>query len=106
MPPEPSPANSITSGEVARLAVLARLALTEEETATLAGQLGVIVGAVSAVAEVSSAEVPPTSHPLPLTNVTRPDVIRPSLPREDVLAGAPAAEGGRFRVPRILDDEQ
>ena len=52
-----------------------------------------------------AADVPPTTHAVPVENVIRPDVVRPSLPREVVLAGAPAAEDGRFRVPRILDDE-
>jgi aspartyl-tRNA(Asn)/glutamyl-tRNA(Gln) amidotransferase subunit C len=49
--------------------------------------------------------VPPMSHPLPLTNVTRPDVVRPSLTAEEALAGAPAAEQQRFSVPRILDED-
>ena len=52
-----------------------------------------------------AADVPPTSHAVPLVNVTRPDVVMASLPRDAVLAGAPQAEDGRFRVPRILDDE-
>jgi aspartyl-tRNA(Asn)/glutamyl-tRNA(Gln) amidotransferase subunit C len=60
---------------------------------------------VAAVAEVAAADVVPTSHPLPLTNVTRPDVVSASLPREEVLAAAPEAEDGRFRVPQILEDE-
>jgi len=50
-------------------------------------------------------EVPPTTHAVPMTNVMREDVARPSLPRDVVLAGAPAAEDGRFRVPRILQEE-
>jgi aspartyl-tRNA(Asn)/glutamyl-tRNA(Gln) amidotransferase subunit C len=52
-----------------------------------------------------AADVLPTTHAVPVENVTRPDVVVPSLPRDDVLAGAPAAEDGRFRVPRILDVE-
>jgi aspartyl-tRNA(Asn)/glutamyl-tRNA(Gln) amidotransferase subunit C len=56
---------------------------------------------------VSDVEgVPPTTHAVPVENVSRPDEVRPSLPREAVLAGAPDAEDGRFRVPRILDEEE
>lgn len=92
--------------EVAHLARLARLALGEAELDTLAGQLDVILGAVAQIAEVTdAADVPPTSHAVPLENVTRPDMVVPSLTREQALSGAPAAEDGRFRVPRILDEE-
>ena len=96
---------AITRNDVAHLARLARLALSDEELDSLSGQLGVILGAVARVGEVAAADIPPTSHSVPLTNVLRPDVVRPSLPVEDVLAGAPAAEDDRFRVPRILDEE-
>jgi len=54
---------------------------------------------------VAAADVPPTTHAVPVENVARPDVVRPSLPSQAVLAGAPAVEDGRFRVPRILDVE-
>ncbi len=57
------------------------------------------------VAEVAADDIPPTSHAVPLTNVVRADVVRPSLTPEQALSGAPAVEGGRFRVPRILDEE-
>ena len=96
---------SITRDEVAHLARLSRLALSEEELAHLGGQLEVILGSVARVAEVSAGDIPPTSHALPLTNVTRPDVIRPCLDQQAALAAAPAQEGGRFRVPRILGEE-
>ena len=96
----------ITREEVAHLARLARLALDDSELDRLAGQLDVILGAVAQIAEVTdAADVPPTSHAVPLENVTRPDVITPCLDRERVLAAAPAAEDGRFRVPRILDED-
>jgi aspartyl-tRNA(Asn)/glutamyl-tRNA(Gln) amidotransferase subunit C len=96
----------ITRDEVAHLARLARLALEDEELDRMAGQLDVILGAVAQIAEVTdAADVPPTSHAVPLENVTRPDVVTPSLPRDKVLAGAPEAEEGRFRVPRILDED-
>ncbi|HVM28243.1 MAG TPA: Asp-tRNA(Asn)/Glu-tRNA(Gln) amidotransferase subunit GatC [Mycobacteriales bacterium] len=98
--------SEITREEVAHLARLSRLALDDAELDGLASQLDVILGAVAKIGEVSdAADVPPTTHAVPLENVQRPDVVRPSLPREAVLAGAPDAEGGRFRVPRILDEE-
>jgi aspartyl-tRNA(Asn)/glutamyl-tRNA(Gln) amidotransferase subunit C len=96
---------AITRQDVAHLARLARLAVTEEELDTFAGQLEVILGAVARVGEVAAADIPPTSHVVPLTNVLRPDEVTPCLPREAALAAAPAAEDGRFRVPRILDEE-
>ncbi|MQA09255.1 MAG: Asp-tRNA(Asn)/Glu-tRNA(Gln) amidotransferase subunit GatC [Pseudonocardiaceae bacterium] len=97
---------SISRDEVAHLARLARLAVTEEELDTFAGQLDVILRSVASVGEVAAEEIPPTSHAVPLTNVFRDDVVRPGLTREQALAGAPAAEDGRFRVPRILGEEQ
>jgi aspartyl-tRNA(Asn)/glutamyl-tRNA(Gln) amidotransferase subunit C len=72
---------------------------------TLASQLDVILGSVARVGEVAAADIPPTSHAVPLTNVLRPDEVRPSLPRDHVLAEAPAVEDHKFRVPRILSDE-
>ena len=96
---------AITRAEVAHLARLARLALSDEELERMASQLDVILGAVARVGEVAADDIPPTSHSVPLTNVFRPDEVRPSLPRDAALAGAPAAEQGRFRVPRILDEE-
>jgi len=98
--------SEITRSEVAHLARLSRLALEDAELDQLATQLDVILGAVAKIGEVSDAEgVTPMTHAVPIENVTRPDVVMPSLVREDVLAGAPAAEDGRFRVPRILDEE-
>ncbi len=96
---------AITRAEVAHLARLARLAMTDAELDHLSAQLDVIISAVSRVGEVAAADIPPTSHAVPLTNVFRPDTVRPCLPQEAVLAGAPEAEDGRFRVPRILDED-
>ena len=105
--PETTPTGGITREEVAHLARLSRLALDDAELDGLAGQLDVILGAVAKISEVSdAADVPPTTHAVPVENVQRPDVVRPSLPRDAVLAGAPAAEDGRFRVPQILADEE
>jgi aspartyl-tRNA(Asn)/glutamyl-tRNA(Gln) amidotransferase subunit C len=96
---------ALTAADVGRLAELARINLTPEELAHLAPQLEVILAAVAQVSQVAAADVPPTSHALPLTNVFRDDIVQPSLPVEAVLAAAPAAEANRFRVPRILGEE-
>ena len=95
---------TISRDEVAHLARLARLAVTEEELDLFAGQLDVILTSVARVSEVAAADIPPTSHAVPLTNVFRQDVPRPGLTQCQALSGAPAAEYGRFRVPRILDE--
>ncbi len=97
--------SAISREEVAHLATLARIDLQPAELDRLAGQLDVILGAVATVREVAGDDVPATSHPMPLTNVTRPDEPRPSLAAQDALAGAPAAEDQRFRVPRILEED-
>ena len=96
---------ALSPHDVADLARLARIELTDDELELLAPQLDVILESVAHVADVAADDIPPTSHALPLTNVFRPDVIRPSLPRDQVLAGAPASEQDRFRVPRILGEE-
>jgi aspartyl-tRNA(Asn)/glutamyl-tRNA(Gln) amidotransferase subunit C len=102
--PEP-PAGRINRADVAHLARLARLAVSDEELDVFAGQLDVILGAVARVGEVAADEIPPTSHAVPLENVFRPDERRPGLTQQQALACAPAAEDGRFRVPQILGEE-
>lgn len=96
---------AISREEVARLAHLARIKLTDDELDHLAPQLEVILTSVAKVGEVAAPDIEPTSHPLPLTNVFRPDEVRTGVARDDALAGAPAAEEDRFRVPRILGEE-
>jgi aspartyl-tRNA(Asn)/glutamyl-tRNA(Gln) amidotransferase subunit C len=96
---------SITRDEVAHLARLSRLALTDEELDRFAGQLDVIIGAVARVQEVAAAGIPPTTHAVRLSNVYREDVLAPCLDAGTVLAQAPAAEQGRFRMPRILAED-
>jgi aspartyl-tRNA(Asn)/glutamyl-tRNA(Gln) amidotransferase subunit C len=96
--------SAISRDEVAHLAMLARLAVTEEELDVFAAQLDVILQSVARVSEVAADDIPPTSHSVPLTNVYREDVVRPSLGQQQALAGAPATEDGRFRVPRILGE--
>lgn len=95
---------ALSPEDVAALARLARIEMTEAELAHLAPQLDVILESVASVSDVATDDIPPTSHALPLTNVFREDVVRPSLPVADVLAGAPASEQDRFRVPRILGE--
>ena len=99
---------SLTRDDVSHLAHLARLDLTDSELDLYVGQLSVILDAVATVSTVaaSDADIEPTSHAVPLTNVYRDDVVRPGLTHEAALAGAPATEEGRFRVPQILGEEQ
>ena len=96
---------ALSANDVAELARLARIELTPDELEHLAPQLEVILESVAQVSEVAAEDIPPTSHALPLTNVFREDELRPSLPREEILAAAPARELDRFRVPRILGEE-
>jgi aspartyl-tRNA(Asn)/glutamyl-tRNA(Gln) amidotransferase subunit C len=95
----------ITREEVARLAALARIALTEAELDAMAGQLDAIVDAVAVVQGAVDDAVPATSHPIPLTNVFRADRVGESLTQAEALSSAPAAEAGQFRVPQILGEE-
>lgn len=97
--------STLSRDEVARVAALARIDLTPVELDRLAGELRVIVDAVASVSQVATADVPATSHPLPLMNVFRADIPEPSLPVADVLAGAPAAMEGKFLVPQILEED-
>jgi len=96
---------ALTPQDVARLAGLARIDLTQQELEHLAPQLDAVLDAVASVSKVAGPDIAPTSHALPLTNVFREDVVKPSMTPEQVLSGAPAAEDNRFRVPRILDEE-
>jgi len=95
----------ITRDEVAHLARLSRIALSDAELDHLAPQLDQIITAVAQVQEVAADGIPPTSHATGLTNVYRDDVPRPCLSPAEALAGAPAVEQQRFRVPRILAEE-
>jgi len=95
----------ISRDDVAKLAQLARIEMTSDELDHLANELGVILNAVARVQEVAGEDVPPTSHPLPLENVFRPDLVIPSLTPDEALSGAPAQEEQRFKVPQILGEE-
>lgn len=98
--------SEITTELVAHLATLARIDLAPEELRKLTAELGQIVHAVEKVTEVATPEVPATSHPIPLRNVYRPDVVGPTLSTEQALAGAPEHDGSRFKVSAILGEEQ
>ena len=94
----------ITRADVEHVAQLARLALTDAELTSLTSELGAILDYAAEVSALDTDGVEPTAHPLPLVNVFRADVVEPGLPRDEVLAVAPAAEDGRFKVPRILGE--
>lgn len=98
------PQPRITEDDVRHVARLARLDVTDDEVALFAGQLAAVLQHAQDVEALDVADVPPTAHPLPLDNVFRDDVASGSLDRDEVLAMAPAAEDGRFRVPRILGE--
>jgi aspartyl-tRNA(Asn)/glutamyl-tRNA(Gln) amidotransferase subunit C len=102
----PDTPDTVSREEVRHLADLARIELSDEELDHLAPQLAVIIDSVASINEVAAGDIPPTSHPLPLTNVFREDVVRPGLTAEEALSGAPEVEQQRFKVPRILGDEQ
>lgn len=94
----------ITEGEVRHVARLARLSLSDEEVQLFTGQLGAVLEHAEDVEALDTAGVPPTAHPLQLSNVLRDDEPTPSLDREEVLRAAPRAENGRFRVPPIVGE--
>ncbi len=98
--------SEITQEQVAHLANLARIALTPQEIESLTTELGSIVDNVAKVSEVATADVPATSHPIPLQNVYREDVPTTTLTTAEALAGAPDHDGSRFRVTAILGEEQ
>jgi aspartyl-tRNA(Asn)/glutamyl-tRNA(Gln) amidotransferase subunit C len=97
--------SSLSRDDVAKLAGLARIEMTEAELIELSSQFGTILDAVARVQELNLDGVKATSHPQPIENITRPDVVLPSLSPADALSGAPAQEEQRFRVPQILGEE-
>ena len=97
-------AERITRDDVAHVAGLARLALTDDELDLFTEQLAAVLDHAEDVASLDTAGVPATAHPLPLANVLRDDVPRPSVDRDEVLASAPSVEDDRFRVPPVLGE--
>lgn len=97
--------STISQEEVARLAKLARLALSDDELTSFAGQISAILGYVSQIQAVDVTDVAPTGSPLQEANVSRADVVQPSLTQQQALAAAPSTDDGRFAVPQILGEE-
>jgi aspartyl-tRNA(Asn)/glutamyl-tRNA(Gln) amidotransferase subunit C len=98
--------SSLSRDDVAKLAALARIEMSEEELVSLSSQFGMILDAVARVQDVNLDGVIATSHPQPIQNVFREDQVRPSLTPEQALSGAPAQEEQRFRVPQILGEAE
>ncbi len=94
---------ALTRAEVEHLAKLARLGLSEEEKAKFEEQLSIILDHFDVLRQIDTEGIPPTAHTLPLENVLSTDEPRPSLPPEDILANAPRAEEGFFRVRAVLE---
>jgi aspartyl-tRNA(Asn)/glutamyl-tRNA(Gln) amidotransferase subunit C len=94
----------ISTEQVAHVARLARLDLTDDELEHYTEQLAAILDHAADVEALDLEGVEPMTHPVPLTNVLREDIVRPCLDRDEVLAAAPAAESGRFKVPPILGE--
>jgi aspartyl-tRNA(Asn)/glutamyl-tRNA(Gln) amidotransferase subunit C len=99
-----APEGTITRDDVAHVARLARLQLTDEQIDTFTPQLAAILDHAADVEALQLDDVPPTAHPFPLVNVVRPDVARDAGVRDAVLDQAPAAEDGMFRVPPVLGE--
>lgn len=97
--------SEITRDTVAHLAQLAHIEMSEQQLQDMAGELRQIVTAVADISDVVGEDIPATSHPLPLRNVMRKDVVGEPLTVEDALSGAPDAEDGQFKVPAILDED-
>ena len=97
--------SEITPDLVRHLAGLARIDLHEDEVIRFTEQLSLIVDSVAKISDAIDANTPATSHPIPLANVFREDVVQPSLTQEQALSGAPDSGQGRFKVAAILDEE-
>jgi len=100
----PDGSDALTRDDVAHVAQLALLDLSDDEIDRFTVQLGSVVDTARAMNDLDLDGVEPTHHPLGLTNVTRRDVVRPSLDRDEVLAQAPDVEDGRFKVPPALGE--
>lgn len=105
VPPRLTAMAELTRDDVAHLAMLARIDLADSELDTLVGELGIILESVAVVQQAPIGGVEPMSHPMPLINVTRADVVRPGLTVQEALSGAPEVDAQRFSVPRILSED-
>jgi aspartyl-tRNA(Asn)/glutamyl-tRNA(Gln) amidotransferase subunit C len=91
--------------DIAKVARLARIGLSEEELAAYGTQLEGILEHAARVQALPTEGVAPTAHPLPMVNAHRSDEVEPTLDRDEVLAQAPDHVDGYFRVPAFLEDE-
>ena len=96
---------ALTAEEVRKIALLARLRLSEEELLRYAQQLSAVLEYAARLGEVDTSQIPPTATVLPLTAPLRPDEVRPSPSPEQLLSNAPSSEAGMFRVPRVLEQQ-
>ncbi len=101
----PMTAPKITLDDVRHVAKLAALSLTPDEEARMVRELGSILGLMESLAGLDVTDVPPTFHAVPLSAALRPDRVRPSTPRAELLQAAPAQEDGGFAVPKVMDGE-
>ena len=92
-----------TDLNVKYVAHLARLSLSSEEEQKFGAQLGQVLGYIEKLRQLDVSQVEPTAHATPLSNITRPDEIRPSISNEDALRNAPAKANGLFLVPKIVE---
>ena len=97
---------SISREELEHVARLARLELTEEEIELFRVQLGAVLERAQRIQNLPLDDLPPTAHPIELTNVWRPDVVEPSPLPDQILENAPQRDGDHFRVPRILEESE
>jgi aspartyl-tRNA(Asn)/glutamyl-tRNA(Gln) amidotransferase subunit C len=93
---------AISHEQVRHVALLARLALTDQQVVSLGEELNSILGHIDTISQLDLTGVEPTAHPLEVVNVTRADEIRPGLSREDALRNAPDSDGTAFVIPRIV----
>lgn len=93
----------ITRAEVQHVARLARLGLSDEEMDLLVSELDHVLDAMQALRQLDTSAIPPTAQVIPLVNVMRDDISRPSWPVDDILRNAPAVRDGQFLVPPVLD---
>ncbi len=94
---------SVSLKDVEKIAVLARLYITEEEKEKYTGQLNVILGYMEQLNKVDTSSVEPLSHPFELSNVFRDDEVQPSLPVDEALKNAPDKSGNYFKVPKVIN---
>ncbi len=94
---------SLSRDDVAHVAHLARLGLTEEELSRLEGQLNHILEQYAILAELDTEHIAPTAQTIELENILRDDVVTPSLTVDEALAGAPERVGDHIVVPAIID---